>query len=733
MDFKKIYRKIVAHVRRVPWKRVFFWLFGAGLSLFILGVLIVLYYAFQSPDPSLLSVRRINESTRIYDRTGEHVLYDVHGEEKRTMIPWEKIPQYVKDATLAIEDADFYQHAGIDFKGIFRALYRDITSLSLSEGGSTITQQLVKKTLIGDEKTLPRKIKEALVAIQVERSFSKDQIFWMYLNQIPYGSNAYGIEAASQTYFGKPAIELTLAESATLAALPQAPSYYSPYGSHVERLIGRRDYILLRMRDQNFISEADYQTALTEQPEFQERTNEYSSPHFVDMVAAYLEEKYGTDLVENGGLNVITTLDVEKQKIAEEAVKKYGELNVKRYRANNAALVATDPQTGQLLVMVGSKDYFMKSVPESCVPEVDCKFTGSYNVALNNVRQPGSSFKPFAYATAFMKGFPDSTILFDVPTEFNPTCNPSGTQTYGTGPCYHPKNYSGGYVGPVTMRRALAQSLNVPAVKTLYLAGITDTVETAHSMGISSLDPDSTYGLALVLGGTGASLYDMVSAYGVFANDGLKQQQTFILKITTSDGAVLEEYKSEEERVLPAQVARMISDVLSDNNTRGPVFGYNSPLYIPSRTVAAKTGTTQNNRDGWLIGYTPSLAAGVWTGNNDDSPMTAAGAGVSAAGPMWNEFMTKALSGTPVERFTPPSPVTSDTPMLNGEYRSDRGIHTILYYLRPGDDLFNNWEYAVRTWVAGSGEPEFTPTPSPSPDPEPSTPESVSPTPGVVL
>lgn len=680
-------------------KRRLFIAGAAVIACIIVAALILLLYALQVPDPSILAVRRVNESTKIYDRTGTTVLYDVHGEEKRTIIPWEKIPQNIKNATLAAEDAEFYQHSGIDFKGIVRALYKDITSLSASQGGSTITQQLVKKALIGDAKTISRKIKEALLAIQIERAFSKDQIFWMYLNQIPYGSNAYGIEAASQTYFGKPALELTLSQAATLAALPQAPSYYSPYGNHTDQLMARRKYILKRMKDLGMVGDADYQKALAETPQFGPPPNEFPAAHFVIMVRDYLIAKYGEDLVENGGLKVITTLDKSKQDIAQDVVKKYGDINEKRYKATNAALVSVDPKTGQLLAMVGSRDYF------------DVAHGGNFNVALSTIRQPGSSFKPFAYATAFAKGYPDSTVLFDIPTEFNPSCDPSGTQDYATGPCYHPRDYSGSFSGPVTMRQALARSLNVPSVQTLYLAGIQDTIQTARSMGVVSLDPNTDAGLSLVLGGAGVSLYDMVSGYGVFANDGVREMPTFILKITASDGGIMEEYKPEEERVLPAQIARLISDVLSDNDARAPVFGYDSALYIPSRPVAAKTGTTQKNRDGWLIGYTPSLVAGVWTGNNNDTPMTAAGAGVSAAGPMWKEFMTRALSGTPVEYFTRPDPVETDKIMLNGDYHGPDGIHTILYYADPKDPLgpapqdptvdpqFRNWEYAAQTWV----------------------------------
>lgn len=704
------------------WKRIIVTALWIAGGCFVAGVIVLIYFIYQVPDPSIIVTRRINESTKIYDRTGATVLYDVHGEEKRTMIPWEQIPDSIKKATLAAEDWGFYSHSGINFRGIVRAIWHDVSSLQVSEGGSSITQQLVKKAIVGDDRTITRKLKEMILAIQIERAYSKDQIFWMYLNQIPYGSNAYGIEAASQTFFGKPAAELTLSEAAMLAALPKAPSYYSPYGNHRDQLIGRQQYVLKRMKDLGMITESEHSTAIQDTPEFKEAADHFAAAHFVLMVRDYLIQKYGADLVENGGLKVVTTLDADKQAIAEDVLKKYGEKNEKTYKAANMALTSIDPKTGQILAFAGSRDYWSDPSPAGCLPGKTCKFDPNTDVALTKIRQPGSSFKPFAYATAFLKGYSDSTVLFDLKTEFNPTCGPSGDQEYGTGPCYHPRNYSGTFTGPVTMRQALARSLNIPAVKTLYLAGIQDTVDTARSMGVESLDPNTTYGLSVVLGGAGISLYDIVSGYSVFANDGVRNPTTSILKITTADGAVLEEYQPQDERVLPAQIARMISDVLSDNDARAAVFGYSNSLVLPGRPVAAKTGTTQNNRDGWVIGYTPSLVTGIWTGNNDDTPMTAAGAGLSAAGPAWNEFMRRALQGAPVEFFKKPDPVVDDRPMMNGDYHGPNGqIHTILYYLNQNDPLFTNWETPVQAWMAATGQQQPSPTPEPgtSTTPEP--------------
>ena len=709
-------KRLLTRAKKIKLRRWVYRGLGVAGGLALGFALFVFYLSTTLPDPSVLAIRRVNESTKIYDRTGETVLYDVHGEEKRTVIAWELVPENVKKATLAAEDNDFYNHSGVDFRGILRAVYRDVMSLSASQGGSTITQQLIKKTLVGDEKTLTRKLKEFILAVKIEKAYSKDQIFWMYLNQIPYGSNAYGIEAASQTFFGKHAATLTIAESALLAGLPKAPTYYSPYGIN-DRALQRRNYILERMHDKlGMISDSEYAAALAEKPALRKpRDFSEEAPHFVIMVRDYLVKKYGEDLVQNGGLKVITSLDFEKQKIAKELATKYGDINEKQYKAKNLAMISMDPKTGQILVMVGSRDYF------------NVEREGNYNVTTSPIRQPGSSFKPFAYATAFSNGFTDSTILFDLPTEFNPSCAPDASQQSSIGACYHPRNYLGNFSGPVTMRQALGRSLNIPAVKTLYLAGIDDTIATARRMGLSQLNLDGKAGLSLVLGGAGVSLLDMVSGYSVFANDGVRAPASFIISVTTPDGSVLEDFKPHEEVVIDPQVARLISDVLSDNEARSAVFGYTSSLVLAGRPAAAKTGTTQNNRDGWIIGYTPSLVTGVWTGNNDDKPMTARGAGGATAGPIWNEFMSKALRQTPVEYFPKPVVPYSDETMKNGNYRGPDGIHSILYYIDRSDPQFANWEYAVRAWVNASGEPEYTPTPFPSPI------ESGSPLPSPVI
>jgi len=714
-----------AKAKRPNWNQTgmfIVWIIVIGAILFF-GLLI--YIQRTLPDPNSIADRKVSESTKIYDRTGEVLLYDIHGEEKRTIVPWEQIPENLKNATLAAEDSGFYSHGGFDIKGIIRSFFNDIKTFSLSQGGSTITQQLVKQTLLGSEKTPLRKIRELVLSIKLERKFSKDQIFWMYLNQIPYGSNAYGIEAAAKAFFNKNASQLSLNEAVTLAALPQAPSYYSPYGRHVDSLIARKNSILANMKKLGSISVADYEKAVSEKPVFHSSTENFPAPHFVIMVKDYLANKYGEDVVLGGGLKVITTLDTKLQEYAESAVTKYSAINKAQYKASNAALVAVSPKNGDVLALVGSSNYF------------DVANQGNFNVAIDGPgRQPGSSFKPFAYAVAFQKGYPDSTTIFDFKTEFNPSCSPDGNQStdqYGLA-CYHPRNYDGIFRGPVTLREALDQSLNIPSVKTLYLAGIPDTISLAQQMGITTLTEPDRYGLSLVLGGAEVHPIDMASAYGVFANDGIRNPWRIIQRVEDASGNVLEEAQDQPQRALDTQTARLMDNILSDNSARAAVFGYNNSLYFPGYEVGAKTGTTQDNRDGWVVGFSPSISTVVWTGNNDNKSMTAAGAGISAAGPMWHEFMAKALATFPHESFPQPEPVTSSKIMLNGNiaYTPPDGgpaqYHEILYYVDRNNPLgsipsnpnsdpqFANWDWPV---LQAYGEWPYSNFPSPSPTPTP--------------
>lgn len=734
-----------SHKKR-PWRflkplfKLTAWLFLAGAVLVLAAFL---YFAKDLPNASEINERQVTQSTKIFDRTGQVLLYDIHGEEKRTVVAIDQISPYLKNATVATEDANFYNHFGLDFKGILRAAIGVITGDKSAGGGSTITQQFVKNSLLTNERTWSRKIKEAVLALELERRYSKDEILAFYLNQVPYGSNAYGIEAASQTFFNKSAKDLTLAQSAALAALPQSPSRLSPYGSHPEELKARQEYILDRMVKTGYINQGEADTAKKETLNFSTAPHSIKAPHFVMYIKEYLENKYGQDAVEKQGLKVYTTLDWDLQQAAEEIISAGAKTNAQKYGARNAALAAIDPKTGQVLAMVGSADYF------------DVKNDGNVNVTLRD-RQPGSSFKPFAYATAFAKGFTPETVLFDVLTEFNPNCAADASQEkdqYGLD-CYHPGDYDDKFRGPLTAREALAQSLNIPSVEMLYLAGIDETIKTAKEMGITSLNAPY-YGLSLVLGGGEVKLLDEVAAYGVFANDGVKNEKTAILKIEDQDGNILEEFKSQPKKILAEQTARLISSVLSDNAARAPIFGANSALYFAERPVAAKTGTTQKYRDAWTLGYTPSLVAGVWVGNNNNDAMSRAGAGLAAAGPLWHDFIKKAYElktkcekpgafclPSDVEFFTQPEPSQTDKAMLRGSYLSEQTVkvdkisgalatdqtppdlivektvqstHNILYYVDKNnpqgewpsnpaaDEQYNNWEAAAQSWLVARG------------------------------
>lgn len=659
----------------------------------------VLYAKNTLPDPDSIVSRQVKESTKIYDRTGQVVLYDIYSEERRTVVSFDKISQSMKQATLATEDSGFYEHGGFDIRGILRSVFKDITSGSTAQGGSTITQQLVGNALVGRQKNVLRKVQELMLAVEVEQRFTKDQIFEMYLNQVPYGSNAYGVEAAAQTYFGVPASDLSVAQSALLASLVQRPSYLSPYGSHMDELLARKDFVLGRMQQLGYITQEQYTAAKSEVLTFKPKLTTLAAPHFVLMVRDYVESKYGSDVVQSGGFKIITTLDANLQKKAEDLVTKYAAINKQKYKANNAALISLDPKTGGVVALVGSADYY------------DVSNQGNYNIATAQ-RQPGSAFKPFAYAAAFAKGYPDTTILWDLPTEFNPACPPTalGAKDPSGQKCYNPQDYSGTFSGPVTMRQSLDRSLNVPSVETLYLAGINDTIDLATKMGITTLTDRSRFGLSLVLGGAEVRPIDLVSAYGVFANEGIHMPWGLIDRIETSNGGIIEQRQETPQRVLDVQTSRLMNDVLSDNDARAAVFGFNNSLYIPGRHVAAKTGTTQENRDAWVVGYTPSLATVVWVGNNNNTSMTQAGAGISAAGPLWNSFMSTALQTLPSEDFAKPDPVTSMKMMLNGSYlSSDAPLgHSILFYVDKNNPLgpmpstpesdpqFNNWEWAVQ-------------------------------------
>lgn len=585
---------------------------------------------------------------------------------------------------------------------------RDIATGSLSQGGSTITQQVIKNTFLSRERTLGRKVREAILAIELERNYTKEKILEIYLNQIPYGSNAYGIEAASRVYFGKSAADLTLAEAALLAALPQAPSYYSPYGPHRDELIVRQHYALDRMVMMGSISEEEAQAARQAPLAFQKTSTPIRAPHFVLWIRELLEARYGALNVEEAGFRVISSLDWELQQKVEGIVRERALENEQKYKARNAAAVVIDPRQGEVLAMTGSRDYFDESVD------------GNVNVTLRPL-QPGSAFKPFAYAAAFEKGYRPESIIYDAPTHF--------------GGGYTPRNYDGRFRGPVTLRSGLAQSLNIPSVKTLYLAGVDETIDLAEDFGITTLKNRSAYGLALVLGSAEVKLFELARAYGVFATEGVFVPSRPILRIENARGDVLEEPRPAPRRVLDREVARMINDVLSDNEARTPTFGAQSALFTPGIPTAVKTGTTQNNELAWTVGYTPEVVVGVWAGNNNhrQEPISRQGAGVAAAGPMWNAIIHAVPRSSPPPAFTKPNlrqPIPK--PMVGG-YLGEPG-HDILFYTHkdyPEDPRYSSpsyhdpqfalWEAGAARWSGSSATaapPGAPASPTPPPGPE---------------
>lgn len=677
--------------------------------LFIVGAFA--WYSRDLPDPDKIKELESPQSTKIYDRTGEVLLYEIHGEEKRTLIELNDIPEYAKWATIVIEDKNFYKHKGISIFGLIRAVIIDITRGSFSQGGSTLTQQYVKNGILTTEKKLSRKFKEWILSYQIEKKYTKDEILKLYFNEIPYGSTAYGIESASMMYFDKSAKDLTVAEAAILAALPQAPTYYSPYGNHYDELITRQQYILDLMAEQNYITEEQYEIAKNEELNFKKKIDNIKAPHFVFYVKEILTNKYGERMVEQGGLRVFTTLDWDKQQIAEDVIEEQAEKNL-NYNASNAGLVSLDVETGQVLAMVGSKNFF------------DEEIDGQFNVTIAE-RQPGSSFKPIVYATAFDNGYTPDSMLFDLQT------------TYSDG--YSPQNYTGEEYGPVSLRTALAGSLNISAVKLLYLVGVNKVITLAEKLGYTTLTDPDRYGLSLVLGGGEIKLLEHVNAFSVLAREGLYKEVAPILKVEDENHEILEEYKDKRgDRVISQKISNMINSVLSDNGARAFTFGENNYLTLGNRPVAAKTGTTNNYRDAWTIGYTPSIATGVWVGNNDNSEMKYGADGSVVAAPIWRNYMQQALSDYSVKYFTEPEYENSSKPMLGGNLENEtiyqvdklsgllateytpehliiekkyKQVHSILYYIDKNDplgpipehpennSLFNSFEESVLKWA----------------------------------
>lgn len=702
---------------RLPWRRVLVWGAAAFAVLFVFGTGAILWMSKDLPDPNKLQERTVAESTKIYDRTGTHLLYEVYQDQKRTIVPLDSISPWIVKATVAVEDKNFYEHHGIRPLSIARAAFNNLIGRRAGSGGaSTLTQQLIKITFVGNEHSLIRKIKEAVLAIRLERKYTKDQILQLYLNEVPYGSTNYGVEAAAETYFHKSAKDVTLAEAATLAAMINRPSYYL---SNRDALRTRRDVVLRLMSEQGYISTTQKIEAQNEAPRMFAGANLKDAPHFVLYVKQLLADQFGETAIDTGGLKIITTLDYDKQKLAEKIISEQGAKFASSSDANNAALVSIDPRTGQILALVGSRDYFNDDID------------GQYDVAVLGKRQPGSSFKPFVYTLAFEKGYTPETVVYDVKTNFD----------LRTGSTYVPKNYDGKEHGLVSFRSALQGSLNIPAVKALYLVGPTTTIEFAKGFGYTTFGDSNQYGLSLVLGGAEVNLLEHTNAYATLGDEGVFHAPVAILKVTDVTGNVLSEWKKNDGTpAVSPEVAATITNVLSDDASRAYIFGAHGNLTLPNRPVAAKTGTTNDNKDAWTLGYVPSLATGVWVGNTTPKPMKSGGNAL--AGLIWNQFMKAALASTTVEQFPTPPANDADKPVLRGatggivmninklngriatsstpdtliEKRVFLPPHDILHYVNRNDprgpvpehpdqdEQYVNWETALQDFVTRENE-----------------------------
>lgn len=649
---------------------------------------LALYGKDLTSPAALLSKKKTG--TTILDRNGE-VLFRTYGANNRKEVGISQVPENLVDATLAAEDPHFFNHAGFSWKDTGRAIFTNIVNNQKVQGGSTITQQLVKNALLTPEKSYKRKYQEILLAMQVERRYSKQQIMEMYLNAVYYGQGAYGVESASQTYFKKPVTQLSLSESALIAGLTLGPSRFDPNVDPVAAK-GRRDFIIERMKDLKYITAEEARSAKAEPIQASAHQVTVRAPHFVFYVLDLLREQYGNELVEHGGITVYTSLDLAKQQKAEEIVR----AQIERLRGNqvsNAGLVSVDPSNGDIIAMVGSTDY-------------NAPGFGNVNVTLSQL-QPGSSFKPIVYATAFKKGWNGASVVVDKPMTVR---NPDGS-------IYKPENYDGTFRGPVTLRRALANSLNIPALEVIKFAGISETLQTAHEMGISSLNQPERYGISLALGAGEASPLDMSTAFTVFANNGKRMDPNPIIKVLDRQDRVLAEKPTPKpNEVLDPRIAYMITNILSDNQARAEEFGPRSPLVL-SRPAAAKTGTTNDFRDNWTVGFTPDLVTAVWVGNNDHSPMRNV-SGITGAAPIWNQFMEFAHQGLPVKDFLRPD-----------------GLVEASVCMKDGG-LANPWDRAVKelflkesvpTRKCSSEEPKPEPQPQEEAKPEEKEPKEPSP------
>lgn len=710
--------KVEKKKNRPRWKKWLKRIFITGLiSLAVLALTAVgvfAWFAKDLPSADQLESRVVTESTKIYDKSGQHLLYETGKDVRRTYASINDISPYLTNATIALEDKHFYQHRGFDPLGILRSAGINIASNS-QVGGSTITQQFVKLAIVGNEKTYSRKIKELILSVELERKYSKDQILEFYLNEVSYGGVNMGVAAAANSYFNKSPKDLTLAEAAVLASIPQRPTYY--ISQNRDALYERQKYALDRMVEEGYITKEEAEAAKAENITIQQTVAYKDAPHFVDYVLAQLEDDFGGGFM-NQGLKVTTTLDYDKQRLAEETIKT-GMVNVEKYGGSNAALVSIDAHNGQVLAMVGSKDYYAQD------------YDGQFNVA-TSPRQPGSSFKPIAYVTAFANGYNPNTVVFDVKTDFTTD-----------GPTYMPNNYSGRFSGPIALRNALAQSLNIPAVKVLYLVGLDKVLDNAEKLGYTTLQDRSRFGLAVVLGGAEVKLLEHTSAFATFAQEGKRHPVATILKVEDHAGETLYEWTDTQEQVIDQAAVQQLNNVLSDTRARA---GFTN-LNIAGKTIAAKTGTTNDFHDGWTMMYTPSFATGVWVGNNDNAAMHVGADGSFIAAPIANAYMSKILDDLPDEPFSQPPPAQANKPVLWGQTgievektvdkdtqkiipddclntypeefkakKTFKEVHEILHYLRKEDPLgdapkdpvsdpmYTKWETGVQAWASGQSE-----------------------------
>lgn len=615
--------------------KLWYFLLGSIFSFCFIFLPVIIFVLIKTlPDPTVLSQQQFPQTTKIYDRH-HTLLYQFYATQNRTVVHLNDIPLFLREGTVAIEDKNFYQNPGFDIVAIIRAGISDLKHEGGLQGGSTITQQLMKSTLLTSEQTVNRKLQEIILAFWAERLYSKNKILEMYLNVVPYGGTAWGVETAAQTYFGKNVKDLDLAECAFLAGMPQSPTLYSPFGTHPDLWKQRQKEVLDRMRELGYIDTTQEKQAITETLNFQTQATPLLAPHFVMYIKDLLIQKYGLAMVEKGGLSVTTSLDLTTQNMAQKAVTQEVAQDSSLNLTNGAALI-TNPQNGDILAMVGSIDY---NNPDF----------GAVNIA-TSLRQPGSSIKVVTYAAALSHGYTPATIINDTPVAYT-----SAWETYA------PVNYDGRFHGNVTLRTSLANSFNIPAVKTLASIGIPLFVDYGHRMGISHLQSADHYGLSVTLGAADVTMLDMATAYGTLANYGSRVDLNPILEIHDSKGNILEKKTSPlATQVINPGVAFQLDSILSDNNARSLEFGPNSPLYIPGHMIPVKTGTTDDKRDNWTDGYTKDRVVVVWVGNNDNSPMSQSlASGITGAAPIWHKIMSNLIASKPDDPFTPPSNIVA--------------------------------------------------------------------------